>query len=192
MAIRIQAGERAAGNPNFWGYVWPGTASEALTCNSLEWQAAEGGGRIVEANGKISVNNPNALHAWQRAAHWIGTISPPSVLVYRDWDSINSFKTARNSAFIRVWASDYFLSHPTNSPINKKSGVTSLPGPAVLGGSGLAVSSTSTHQAEAIKLVQFLVHREHQLEQSRSHSPPVGGPTMIALPAVLKAYSPSS
>ena len=55
MAFRIQEGERAAGDQNFWGLVWPGAADECLTCLALEWQASEGGGRIIESNRTISV-----------------------------------------------------------------------------------------------------------------------------------------
>src|SRR6266702_7917607 len=79
MAFRIQEGERAAGDKDFWGFVWPGAADEGLTCLALEWQASEGGGMIIETNQTISVNNENAIRAWQRAAHWIGWISPPNV-----------------------------------------------------------------------------------------------------------------
>ena len=68
MAERIQKGERAKGAKDFWGYVWQGAAGEALTCNALEWQAAAGGGRIIEPDRTISVNNPAAIRAWQRAA----------------------------------------------------------------------------------------------------------------------------
>ena len=76
MAARIQAGERAKGKKEFWGFVWQGAADEGLTCNALEWQAAEGGGRIIEEDQTISVNNPRVIRAWQRAAHWVGSISP--------------------------------------------------------------------------------------------------------------------
>ena len=67
MAQRIQAGERAKGKKDFWGYVWQGAAAEALTCNALEWQASEGGGRIIEDDRTISVNNPATIRAWRRA-----------------------------------------------------------------------------------------------------------------------------
>ncbi len=63
MATRIQAGERAKGTKDFWGYVWQGVAGEALTCNALEWQMAAGGGRVIEQDRIISVNNPEAIAA---------------------------------------------------------------------------------------------------------------------------------
>jgi len=102
MAKRIQAGERAKGRKEFWGYVWQGVAAEALTCNALEWQIAEGGGRIIESDHTISVNNPAAIRAWQRAKRWIGSISPPAVIAYREIDSMNAFGSGK-AAFNRVW-----------------------------------------------------------------------------------------
>src|SRR5260370_1462599 len=98
MAARIQAGEAAKAmkaqkakkaKKEFWGFVWQGASTEALTCNALEWQAAEGGGQIIEEDKTISVNNPHAIRAWQRAARWVGSISPPSVVGYVEADALN-------------------------------------------------------------------------------------------------------
>src|SRR5260370_8373250 len=110
MAERIQAGERAKGKKDFWGYVWQGAATEALTCNALEWQFAEGGGRIIENDKTISVNNPAAIRAWQRARHWIGWISPPSVVAYSELDSMNVWDSG-GAAFRRTWQSRYRPPH---------------------------------------------------------------------------------
>jgi CheY-like chemotaxis protein len=102
MAARIQAGERAAGNHDFWGYVWQGAAYEGLTCNALEWEESYGGGDIIEADGSITVNNPRTIEALQRARGWIGRISPPSVVAFKEQDSRNVLY-AGNAAFARDW-----------------------------------------------------------------------------------------
>jgi trehalose/maltose transport system substrate-binding protein len=172
MAERIQAGERAKGKKNFWGYVWQGTA-EALTCNALEWQVAEGGGRIIEKDRTISVNNPAAIRAWQRARRWIGRISPPSVVAYRERDTMSVFDSG-GAAFDRIWLwTTSTLSgqspqpHWRTSPPLVKTGYTRVPGgpggsAGTLGGSGLAVSRHSVHRHEAIEMVRFLIRAQIQ------------------------------
>src|SRR5262245_8983414 len=67
MSRTIQAAERAKGRP-FWGFVWQGADYEGLMCNALEWQASQGGGRVVEADGTVSIRNPQAAAALARAA----------------------------------------------------------------------------------------------------------------------------
>ena len=101
-AARIQAGERARGQKNFWGFVWEGASSEALTSNALEWQASEGGGTIIE-DGAVTVNNPRAIWAWKRAASGPGSISPASVVAYTEWDAFNRWK-AGQAVFMRNWS----------------------------------------------------------------------------------------
>jgi trehalose/maltose transport system substrate-binding protein len=194
MAARIQQGQRAKGQKDFWGFVWPGADGENLTCNALEWQVSEGGGRIIEADDTISVNNPNAIRAWERAAHWIGWISPPTVVSYQEWDAKNALNSGR-AAFWRGWASDYFLSDKSSwLTIRDSVGITSVPGGRAvrvgsLGGFGLGVSRASAHPEEAVELVRFLVRREAQLDTVRSHSEPPKGFELHELPAILKAYS---
>ncbi|HEX8882597.1 MAG TPA: extracellular solute-binding protein [Candidatus Acidoferrum sp.] len=184
MAKRIQSGERAEGRKDFWGYVWQGVAGEALTCNALEWQAAEGGGRIIETDHTISVNNPAAIRAWRRAKRWIGSISPPAVVAYREIDSMNVFGSG-NAAFNRVWLGTT-ITRGGQSPVYWRNlnpivetGFASMPaGPGgsagTLGGSGLAVSHHSEHRSEAIEFVRFLVRAQIQSNEQRRSGPRAG------------------
>ena len=195
IAARIQAGERAKGMKNFWGYVWQGSATEGLMCNALEWQVAEGGGRIVEDDRTISVNNPATIRAWQRAARWVGWISPPGVVAYRETDSLNVWKSG-NAAFLRSWVWPYRLTHPIESPVRDRTGYTSMPGGSggrvgTLGGYGLAVPRTSPHPREAVALIRFLIARELQSRAAPSHTEPAAEPQLYDLPQILRAYSPS-
>jgi trehalose/maltose transport system substrate-binding protein len=195
MAFRIQQGERAAGEKDFWGFVWPGAADECLTCLALEWQASEGGGRIIEANRTISVNNENAIRAWERAAHWIGWISPPNVTAYQELDSVNHFENLGKAAFSLGWISDYFLTNLVKPMIYGKMGLTSVPsgkiGVGTLGGFGLGISGRSRHQREAIALVKFLLHKEAELEAASRSAELPKGTVFYRLPTILKAYSRS-
>jgi len=188
MAARIQAGERAKGKKQFWGFVWQGAADEVLTCDALEWQAAEGGGRIIEEDQTISVNNPQAIRAWQRAARWVGSISPPSVVGYREWDSLNVW-VAGDAAFMRNWPSAYVDSQAAGSPIRDKFTTALLPGGTAgrlgtLGGWGLAVSQFSAHPREALELVRYLTRRDVQVKRSRLLSQPPTLPELYNLPEV--------
>ena len=78
-AQTVQDGERAAGKGDFWGFVWQGNAYEGLTCNALEWVKSFGGGQIVEADGTISINNPQAAAAIDMAASSSRTIAAKAV-----------------------------------------------------------------------------------------------------------------
>jgi trehalose/maltose transport system substrate-binding protein len=191
MATRIQAGERAKGKKEFWGFVWQGAADEGLTCDALEWQAAEGGGRIIEDDQTISVNNPQATSALQRAARWVGTVSPRGVVGYREWDSLNVW-VAGDAAFMRNWPSAYVDSQAAGSPIRNKFDVGLLPGGkagrvGTLGGWGLAVSRFSAHPREALELVRYLTAGDVQVTRSRMISQPPTLPELYTLPEVIES-----
>jgi trehalose/maltose transport system substrate-binding protein len=190
MAARIQAGERAKGKKEFWGFVWQGAAAEALTCNALEWQAAEGGGQIIEEDKTISVNNPHAIRAWQRAARWVGSISPPSVVGYEEWDALNVW-IAGDAAFMRNWPTAYVDSQAAGSKIRNKFDISLLPGGkagrvGTLGGAGLGVSRFSAHPREAVELVRYLSSRDVQVRRSAVLSVPPSLPELYDLPEVLE------
>jgi len=188
MAARIQAGERAKGKKQFWGFVWQGAADEVLTCDALEWQASDGGGRIIEQDQTISVNNPQAIRAWQRAAHWVGSISPPGVVGYREWDSLNVW-VAGDAAFMRHWPSAYVDSQGAGSSIRNEFDTALLPsGKAgrvgTLGGWGLGVSRFSAHPHEALELVRYLIRKDVQVNRARVLSLPPTLPELYNLPEV--------
>jgi trehalose/maltose transport system substrate-binding protein len=187
MAARIQTGERAAGHKDFWGYVWQGAGGESLTCNALEWQVSEGGGQIIEADRTISVNNPAAIRSWERARHWIGWISPPGVIAYRELDSLNLFDSGL-AAFRRTWQWRYRLTHwqgPMQPPTSGFAGMPGGPGGRVgtLGGTGLAISRYSAHRQEAIALVRFMIREELQ---SRDKDASATTPEHFDLPSLLE------
>jgi trehalose/maltose transport system substrate-binding protein len=202
MAARIQAGERAKGEKDFWGYVWQGGVTEDLTCSGLEWQVSDAGGHIIEDDRTISVNNSQVIRAWERAAHWVGSISPPGVTAYGLWDAHNVWGSG-NAAFLRGWQSDYSVitggwpfagsSSLASSGNSAQIGLTSIPGgtagrASTLGGNGLGISRTSAHPREALELIRFLQQGDADLATSQEHSAPPQDVEFYELPAMLNPY----
>jgi trehalose/maltose transport system substrate-binding protein len=193
-ATRIQRAERAAGASRLWGFVWQGRSYEGLTCNALEWLASQGGGTIVDAAGRVTVNNPAAAEAITLAASWVRRISPQGVLNYTEEESRGVFQSG-GAVFMRNWPYAWNLLQGPDSPVRGKVGITALPAAAdgspaaVLGGWQLAVSRYSRHRAAAASLVLHLVGREEQKRRALA-----GGyhPTLPALyrDAELLAASP--
>jgi trehalose/maltose transport system substrate-binding protein len=167
-AQAIMQAERAAGDSRLWGFVFQGRAYEGLTVNALEWIASHDGGTIVEADGRITVNNPRAAAALTDAAAWIGTIAPPGVLNYAEEEARAVFQSG-NAVFMRNWPYAWALAQVADSPIRGKVGTVPLPrsalsgeGGACLGGWQLGVSTYSRNQDAAVQLVRFLTGKEEQ------------------------------
>ena len=193
MAARIQEGERAKGKKDFWGFIWQGAESEDVTCLGLEWQFGEGGGRIIEEDKTISVNNPQTIRAWQRAVRWIGSISPPGVVVYGKWDAENLWGAGK-TAFHRGWASDYSLVEVQKPPAGATAfGATSMPAGSAarvvtLGGNALAVPRSSAHPKEALEMIRYLRRREIERRRAREHATPPRQLEVFGLPSILQPY----
>lgn len=135
-AQTIQDGERAKGNSEFWGYVWQGNAYEGLTCDALEWIYSEAGSTIVSPEGEITVNDPAVAFALDRAATWVGTISPEGVTGYQEEDARSTWQ-AGNAAFMRNWPYAYALGNSEDSAVAGLFGVALLP----TGASGLRAAT---------------------------------------------------
>jgi trehalose/maltose transport system substrate-binding protein len=159
MAKTIQDGEVSEGKENFWGFVWQGNIYEGLTCDALEWVASHGGGTFIAAEKKVTINNPQAFEALERAKNWIGYISPPAVTSFLEEDARRWWESG-NAAFMRNWP--YAYASGQNSPLKGKFDVAPLPGAepgmgvATLGGWQLAVSKYSKHQDIAADIALFM------------------------------------
>lgn len=174
MATKIQEGERAAGIPDFWGYVWQGKAYEGLTCNALEWQVSSGGGTIVDDKGQVTVNNLKAAEALGRAAGWVGRISPPGVTTYGEEEARQLFQSG-NAAFMRNWPYAYSLAQGAGSRVQGNTGIAQLPSggaghAATLGGWQLGVSAHSRYPKEAAEFVRFMTSAPIQKRRARELS----------------------
>jgi trehalose/maltose transport system substrate-binding protein len=167
-ARRVQDGERAAGNPRMWGFVFQGRPYEGLTCNALEWIAAAGGGRLLGPDGAPAVNNERAAAALALAQSWIGTIAPEGVLNYGEEDARGVFQSG-NAVFMRNWPYAWALANAAGSPIAGQVGVMALPAgrpdgqhAGTLGGGELAVSRYSRNPDIAAQLVLYLAGAAEQ------------------------------
>lgn len=172
VAKKIQEGERAAGKPDFQGFVFQGKASESVTCNALEWIYSFNGGTIVEPDKKVSINNPNAIKALETAKSWVGTISPKGVTTYGEEEARNVWQ-AGNAAFMRNWPYAYALGNDPKSVIAGKFDVTVIPkggadgkNAACLGGWNLMVSAYSKNPDAAADLVRYLASEEQQKKRA--------------------------
>ncbi|WP_341678243.1 ABC transporter substrate-binding protein [Niveibacterium sp. SC-1] len=183
-ARRIQDAERAAGNDKIWGFVWQGRAYEGLSCDALEWIASYNGGTVVDAQGKVTINNPQAIKALGTAAAWVGTITPRAVLNYGEEEARGVF-LAGNAVFMRNWPYAWSLAQTEDSAIRGKVGITALPkggangrNAAALGGWMLSVSRYSKHPKLAAGLVMYLTGAEVQKRRALKAS---YNPTIVAL-----------
>lgn len=189
----IQNAEREAGNARMHGFVFQAKGYEGLTCDALEWIDSFGGGSLVNAEGKVTLDNPRAAAALDLAASWIGDIAPQGVLNYDEEASRGVFQSG-NAVFMRNWPYAWSLGNAEGSPIRGRIGVSALPkGGAqgnhsgTLGGWQLAVSRYSKHPEQAADLVRYLTS---YAEQKRRAIEASYNPTIKALykdPDVLAA-----
>lgn len=191
MATTIMEGEQAD-NPDFTGFVWQGNAYEGLTCDALEWIASSNGGSIISPEGTITVYNDNAVEMVDRAAGWVGTISPSGVTGFDEEGARNVFQ-AGNAAFMRNWPYAYSLGGSEDSAVAGNFDVAPLPtgdgGTAVatLGGWQLAVSRYSQNPEVSADVALFFASSEEQKTRAinGSYAPTI--PALYEDPEVLEA-----
>ena len=187
MAMTIQAAERPQ-NSDFWGFVWQGNVYEGLTVNALEWQASMGGGLLVAVLDGLSVDNPLAAQAFDRAAAWVGAISPSEVTVFQEEDARAVFQMG-NAAFMRNWPYAFPLGQAEDSPVRGKFDVTRLPKgddvptarhASVIGGQQIGVSRYSRNPDAAAAAVRCLTDSTAQKRRAIAAGIPPAIPALYA------------
>jgi trehalose/maltose transport system substrate-binding protein len=171
-ARKVVEGERAGGRRRTFGFVFQGKAYEGLTCNALEWIHGAGGGTLLTLKGEVSFTNPRAVGALERAAAWLGTITPRGVLSYSEEEARGAFQSG-HAVFMRNWPYAWTLANAEGSAVRGRVGVAPLPAPGrpggitgTLGGWGLAVSRYSEHPAPAADLVKYLTGAREQARRT--------------------------
>jgi trehalose/maltose transport system substrate-binding protein len=193
-AAIVQAGERATGAKDFQGFVFQAKSSESLTCNAIEWIASFGGGRLVDDQGAITINNPQAARALATAARWVGTISSVGVLNYAEEDARGVFQNGQ-ALFMRNWPYAWSLAQSPDSLVRGKVGVSALPrgdGPGArhagtLGGWQLSVTRYSKNPAVAADLVLHMASAAVQKDRAIRGSFNPTRPALYKDPEVIAA-----
>lgn len=135
---------------------------EGLVVNALEaiWAA---GGDVVDANGEVVIDSEQAQEGLHRLAAGLAAANPPVILPDAlDHDETLSWKALAEGKvlFMRNWPVAYRNLQrqvEEDQELHQWSfGVAELPGPSVLGGQNLAISSKSTKPRAAKKLIEFL------------------------------------
>lgn len=159
-AQTVQDAHRAVtGNEDFWGFVWQGNDYEGLTCDAHEWLVAETGETFISNDGVVNVTSDAWIAALNRAAGWVGTISPEGVTTYQEEESRNVFQ-AGNAAFMRNWPYAFNLGNAEDSEIAGLFEWIPLPEGAerigaCLGGWQIAVSQYSDNVDAAVAVAQY-------------------------------------
>lgn len=169
-ATIIQEGEVAEGNTDFAGFVWQGNDYEGLTCDAHEWLVSTTGDTFITADGEVNVTDPAFAALVERAAGWVGTISPTGVTTYQEEESRNVWQ-AGNAAFMRNWPYAFNLGNAEDSPVAGNFGWVPLPSGGVrvgacLGGWQLAVSRYSENVDASVAFAKYITGFEQQLQRA--------------------------
>ncbi|ORZ36669.1 hypothetical protein BCR44DRAFT_92718 [Catenaria anguillulae PL171] len=162
MIRTIVPAERAAGKPNFHGYIGQLSPYEGLTCNVLEWIASYGGGTFVEPDATVSAMNPvkrDAMHAaLSRLARWIKDgLVHPSALSSAETSSAAVWMRG-DVLFMRNWIGSTWLTIANGvGALAPLPGATAeLSGASTNGAGYFGVNRYTGNAAAATQVLEFL------------------------------------
>ncbi|WP_328929633.1 ABC transporter substrate-binding protein [Streptomyces sp. NBC_00190] len=175
------------------GYAGQFLPYEGLTVNVTE-AVHSAGGSILQGDGtRVSVDSGAARAGLRFLADGVrdGWISRDA-LGYKEEESRRAFQDGR-LLFLRNWPYVYADASAEGSKVAGRFGAVPLPGPdgpgtSVLGGSNLAVSSTSRHPASAADLISYLTSERVQRQVLTEGSLPPVRAALYEDPELIRAY----
>ena len=168
-ALRVRDAKSAR-----FGLVWQGARYEGLVTVFLEHLAAFGGG-ILDARGRVIVDDPAAIRALTFMANAVNVdrVVPSSALTWQEEQVRFAFQNGE-AAFMRNWPYAWALvQDESRSRVARRVAVAPFPAgeggqpAAALGGAQLAINARSAHPMLASELVAFLTAPDQMLERAR-------------------------
>ncbi|MCC7109444.1 MAG: extracellular solute-binding protein, partial [Deltaproteobacteria bacterium] len=153
------------------GFVWQGARYEGLTCVFLEVLGGFGG-RILDEQGRVVVDEPAAVRALEAMRRWVGTASPAGVVSMQEEQARFAFQNGQ-ARLMRNWPYAAALLDDTTSKVRGRWAVSPMPhdeggrATATLGGAALAINARSERPELAARLVSFLGSEDALLERAR-------------------------
>ncbi|HEX5581458.1 MAG TPA: extracellular solute-binding protein, partial [Gemmatimonadaceae bacterium] len=171
LAAAARAAAAEPGAPDE-GFVWQGARYEGLVTVFVEMLGAFGG-RIMDDEGRVVVDSPQAVRALEWLCGMVGDGSPRAVLTWHEEEARFAFQNGR-ALLMRNWPYAYSLmSDSTRSRVAGRYAVAPMPAApggaptAALGGAQLALSAHGDVPDAAWRLVAFLTAPEQMLERAR-------------------------
>lgn len=154
------------------GLLWQGARYEGLVCVFLEHLAAYGG-RILDEQGQVVVDSPEAVRAltFMRQSIADGVV-PRSVLTWQEEQTRFAFQNG-NALFLRNWPYAASLLNSGESAVAGRFAVAPMPraggqDAATLGGAQLAINARSRHPDAAWRLIEYLTAPEQLIERAQA------------------------
>jgi multiple sugar transport system substrate-binding protein len=178
-----------------YGLLWQGARYEGLVTVFVEHLGAFGGS-ILDANGRVTVDSPQAIRAltFMRDALRNGLV-PGAALTWQEEHARLAFQNGE-AVFMRNWPYAYsLLQDAALSKIAGRFGVTTFPGAdgghatAALGGAQLAINARTEDPDLAWELIAFLTAPDQMLERARDASQLPARPALYDTPELAEALA---
>ena len=177
MVRTAQTAMSRRGGPRY-GIVFQGARYEGLITGFVEYLGAFGG-RIIDENGEVVVNRPEAVRAleFMRDELYSWHVAPLDALTWHEEEARFAFQNG-NAVFMRNWPYPVAaMSDTAQSIVAGKFAVSPMPASAnapnghstaALGGAQLAINAYTEFPDAAYRLIAYLTAPEQMLERAQA------------------------